>query len=166
MAAISLTGNANGNVVTGNNGDNVIAGGDGNDELTGLGGQDSFRFDTALSEDFNLDVITDFDAADDTIRLDDDIFSSDLLANNSVAGSQFVIGATALDAGDRVIYNSVTGAVYTTATAPAPSRRSSSRSEPCGSGGARARRAESTRPSVVHQLPPRPLLPPAPAPNR
>jgi Ca2+-binding RTX toxin-like protein len=111
-AAINLTGNANGNVVIGNAGDNVIAGGNGDDELTGLGGQDSFLFDTALSEAFNIDSITDFNVADDTIRLDDDIFTSGLLAGNSVAGSQFVIGAAALDAGDRIIYNSSTGAVY------------------------------------------------------
>jgi Ca2+-binding RTX toxin-like protein len=111
-AAINLTGNASGNVVQGNNGNNIINGGDGDDELTGLGGADSFRFNTALSEAFNIDVITDFNVADDTIQLDDDIFSSGLLAGNSVAGSQFVIGAAALDAGDRIIYNDVTGAVY------------------------------------------------------
>jgi serralysin len=60
---------------------------------------------------FNVDVITDFNVADDTIRLDDDIFSSGLTPGNSVAGSQFVIGAAALDAGDRIIYNDATGAV-------------------------------------------------------
>jgi Ca2+-binding RTX toxin-like protein len=111
-AALSLGGNASGNQIVGNNGDNIINGGDGDDEMTGLGGQDSFLFNTALSEDFNIDVITDFNVADDTIRLDDDIFTSGLLAGNSVAGSQFVIGAAALDAGDRIMYNSATGAVY------------------------------------------------------
>ena len=111
-AAINLVGNSSGNIVQGNNGNNIINGGNGNDELTGYDGQDSFQFDTALSAAFNIDEITDFNVADDTIRLDYDIFSSDLLANNSVAGSQFVIGATALDAGDRIIYNSATGAVY------------------------------------------------------
>ena len=110
-AAINLTGNASGNVVRGNNGNNVINGGDGDDELTGLGGPDSFLFDTALSEAFNVDVITDFNVADDTIRLDDDIFSSSL-GLGSVAGSQFVIGAAALDASDRIIYDDATGAVY------------------------------------------------------
>jgi serralysin len=45
-------------------------------------------------------------------RLDDDIFTSGLLAGNSVAGSQFVIGTAALDAGDCIIYNSGIGAVY------------------------------------------------------
>jgi Ca2+-binding RTX toxin-like protein len=108
---INLTGNANGNVVIGNDGSNVINGGNGNDELTGNGGQDSFLFDTALSAAVNVDEITDFNVADDTIWLDDDIFSSSLTPNNSVAGSQFVIGTAALDAGDRIIYNNVTGAV-------------------------------------------------------
>jgi Ca2+-binding RTX toxin-like protein len=110
-AAINLTGNANGNVVIGNSDSNVINGGDGNDELTGLGGLDSFVFDTTLSAAFNIDQVTDFNVNDDTIWLDDDIFSSGLTPNNSVAGSQFVIGPAALDAGDRIIYNSATGAV-------------------------------------------------------
>jgi Ca2+-binding RTX toxin-like protein len=94
---------------TGNDLDNVIAGNCYANVLTGVGGQDSFLFNTPL---INVDEITDFNVDDDTIRLDVDIFSSDLVANNSVAGSQFVIGAGAFDAGDRIIYNSVTGAVY------------------------------------------------------
>jgi Ca2+-binding RTX toxin-like protein len=110
--AINLTGNANGNVVMGNDGDNVINGADGRDELIGRAGQDAFLFDTPLNAALNVDVITDFNVADDTIRLDDDIFSSGLTANNSLAGSQFVIGAAAQDAGDRIIYNDATGAVY------------------------------------------------------
>ena len=111
VGAINLTGNATGNVVRGNNGNNVINGGNGDDELTGLGGQDSFRFDTPLNAATNVDVISDFTIADDTILLDDDIFSSGLTPNNSVAGSQFVIGAEALDASHRIIYNDETGAV-------------------------------------------------------
>jgi Ca2+-binding RTX toxin-like protein len=111
-APINLTGNANGNVVRGNAGANVINGGDGNDELTGLGGADLFLFNTALDATFNVDAITDFNVADDTIRLDATIFSSDLAVGNSVAGSQFVIGDAAGDPNHRIIYNSETGAVY------------------------------------------------------
>ena len=111
VGAINLTGNASGNNLRGNNGSNILNGSDGDDELTGLGGADSFLFDTALSEAFNLDIVTDFNVADDTIMLDDDIFSSSLGLGNISAG-ELVIGAAALDANDRIIYNSGTGALY------------------------------------------------------
>ena len=75
-AAINLTGNANGNQVRGNNGNNVLAGGDGRDTLTGLGGQDSFLFNTAPNAANNVDEITDFNVAADTILLDDAVFSA------------------------------------------------------------------------------------------
>jgi Ca2+-binding RTX toxin-like protein len=115
---LDLTGNETGNVVWGTLGNNVLNGGDGNDTLWGRQGMDSFLFNTALDDetiidaDTNFDDIPDFSVADDTIRLDDDVFSSGLLANNSVAGSQFVIGAAAQDVNHRIIYNDATGAVY------------------------------------------------------
>jgi Ca2+-binding RTX toxin-like protein len=112
VGAINLTGNASGNIVRGNAGNNVLNGGGGNDFLIGLGGQDAFLFNTALNVATNVDVITGFNVLDDTIQLDDDIFSSGLTANNSVASSQFVTGAAALDAGDRIIYDSGTGNVF------------------------------------------------------
>ena len=71
-----------GNIVRGNAGNSVIAGGDGNDCLTGLGGQDRFLFNTALNAATNVDVVTDFNVADDTILLDQDIFSSGLGLGN------------------------------------------------------------------------------------
>ena len=110
-AAINLTGNSSGNVVLGNDGNNVINGGDGNDELTGFGGEDAFLFNTPLSEEFNIDVITDFNVADDTIQLDDAIFSSSLGLGNISAG-ELVIGAAAQDANDRIIYDSNTGELF------------------------------------------------------
>jgi Ca2+-binding RTX toxin-like protein len=115
---LMLTGNETGNEIIGNDGSNTINGGEGDDDLTGRGEEDSFLFNTALDDEMvadaetNIDTITDFDVADDTILLAQTIFSSDLLANNSVAGSQFVIGAAALDANHRIIYNDATGAVY------------------------------------------------------
>jgi Ca2+-binding RTX toxin-like protein len=108
--AIGLTGNSTGNAVIGNNGNNVINGGDGDDWLTGLAGQDSFLFDTALDAAVNLDVITDFNVADDTIQLEQDIFSSNLGLGNIAAG-EFVIGSAAQDANDRIIYDNATGAL-------------------------------------------------------
>jgi Ca2+-binding RTX toxin-like protein len=109
-AVINLTGNASGNVVRGNNGSNILNGGDGNDELAGRAGQDAFLFDTALDAAFNVDVVSDFSVADDTVWLDQDIFSSSLGLGNISAG-EFVIGAAAQDANDRIIYDSGTGAV-------------------------------------------------------
>ena len=109
-AALNLTGNASGNLVRGNYGNNVLNGGDGNDELTGLFGSDTFLFNTSLNAVSNVDVITDFNVVDDTIMLDQAIFGG--IGLGSVAGSQFVIGAAAQDAGDRIIYNDATGAVY------------------------------------------------------
>jgi len=111
MTAINLTGNETGNLVRGNAGNNILNGGAGNDELTGLGGQDAFLFNTALNAATNVDAITDFNVADDTIRLDDAIFSSNLGLGN-ISSGEFVIGAAALDANDRIIYNSNTGALF------------------------------------------------------
>jgi Ca2+-binding RTX toxin-like protein len=111
LSAMNLTGNASANSIWGNHGNNVLNGRDGNDELTGLFGQDSFLFDTTLNGATNVDVITDFNVADDTIMLDDDVFSSSLGLGN-IASSEFVIGAAALDANDRIVYNDVTGALY------------------------------------------------------
>jgi Ca2+-binding RTX toxin-like protein len=110
-ATINLTGNANGNVVIGNIGNNRLGGGGGNDQLTGGNGQDEFLFDTALNAATNVDRITDFNVADDTILLDRDIFSSSLGLGNISAG-EFVIGTTAQDANDRIIYDSSTGALF------------------------------------------------------
>jgi Ca2+-binding RTX toxin-like protein len=107
---IDLTGNATNNIARGNNGNNLLAGGGGNDELTGLGGQDSFLFDTPLDAALNLDVVTDFNVTEDTILLDQTVFSSSLGLGNISVG-EFVIGATAQDANDRIIYDGGSGAL-------------------------------------------------------
>jgi Ca2+-binding RTX toxin-like protein len=107
--AIDLAGNETGNVVRGNNGANVINGGAGDDELTGLGGQDAFLFDTALDAATNVDVIVDFSVADDTIRLDDAVFS--VFATGGLAAERFVVGAAAQDGNDNIIYDDATGSL-------------------------------------------------------
>src|SRR5262245_44694113 len=108
--AINLTGNANGNVVRGNGGNNILNGADGRDDLIGRSGQDSFLFDTPLNAATNVDRILDFNVSDDTILLDDAVFSSSLGLGNISAG-EFVIGTAAQDANDRVIYDSNSGAL-------------------------------------------------------
>jgi serralysin len=107
---INLTGNASGNTVRGNNGHNVINGGDGRDDLIGLGGPDHFLFDTAPNAATNVDRIVDFNVADDTILLENAVFTT-LIPGGLTAG-RFVTGTAAQDADDRVIYNSGTGALF------------------------------------------------------
>ena len=108
IVPINLTGNSSGNVVIGNNGINFLNGGAGDDELIGRGGQDHFVFDTALNAATNVDLLSDFNVADDTIRLNNSVFTG---FGAGVDSNEFVIGAAALDVSDRIIYNSATGAL-------------------------------------------------------
>ena len=110
VAAINLTGNGSGNVVRGNNGANFISGAGGNDQLTGLGGQDTFAFNTTLNAATNVDVISDFSVADDTIQLENDVFVG--LATSGLDATQFANGTAAQDATDRIIYDDTTGALF------------------------------------------------------
>ena len=94
----------------GNNGANLINGADGNDTLIGLGGADAFLFNNLLDAATNVDTITDFNVADDTIQIDNGIF--DGLALGTLSADEFVIGTAAQDAQDRIVYDSATGALF------------------------------------------------------
>jgi Ca2+-binding RTX toxin-like protein len=155
-----LTGNVGNNVLAGlgandtldgSAGDDVLIGGSGVDSLTGGDGRDVFVFDAALG---TVDVIADFDVADDLIALDvgtaifgggaapfdGTLFVQSLEDTNvdpaaismtghtkpceavdytftSASGvcideDTFVIGASADDANDYLVYNDTTGALY------------------------------------------------------
>ncbi len=106
---INLTGNAIGQIIVGNNGSNVIAGAGGNDNLTGGAGKDFFLFNTLPNATTNKDIITDFVAAADTIRLENAVFSG--LQAGTLAADGFFLGTAAQDAEDRIIYNKATGAL-------------------------------------------------------
>ncbi|MGE0700807.1 MAG: GDSL-type esterase/lipase family protein [Hyphomicrobiaceae bacterium] len=99
--ALSITGNGGANTLTGNIGAN---------SLTGGGSADTFVFNTALGGT-NIDTITDFLPVDDTIALENSVMTALGAATGTLAASQFVIGAQALDANDHIIYNSATGAL-------------------------------------------------------
>ena len=114
-----LDGNGASNVLTGLNGSDRLEGNGGNDRLWGGAGDDllfggagsdSFVFDTALNASNNVDIIADFVIADDVIRLDDAVFSG-IGGTGLLTPAAFRIGAAAADANDRIIYNSVTGAL-------------------------------------------------------
>ncbi|WP_198402482.1 calcium-binding protein [Rhodobacter sp. CZR27] len=112
-----LTGNAARNVLNGEGGNDIIDGGAGADVLLGRGGSDiliggigadAFVFDAAIGAE-NLDTIIDFSVPDDTIRLDDVIFTA--LSRGALAAGAFVANASGLaaDAADRIIYETDTG---------------------------------------------------------
>jgi Ca2+-binding RTX toxin-like protein len=108
-AALSLTGNDQGNFIWGTQGDNVIAGRGGNDRLFGYAGADRFLFDTAAGNS-NFDWLDDFQAGTDKIVLDNSVFTA--LADGAFPASAFVAGTAAADADDRIIFDSASGNVF------------------------------------------------------
>jgi Ca2+-binding RTX toxin-like protein len=99
--------------LTGNGVANTLDGGNGNDWLFGGAGRDVFRFSTLLSTTDNVDRIADFTTGTDRIALDMSVFMS--LQVGSLSGDAFyaAAGATAAqDAGDRIIYDTQSGALY------------------------------------------------------
>jgi Ca2+-binding RTX toxin-like protein len=117
-AAINGTGNGSDNVITGNDANNILtggggadhlSGGDGSDSLKGGDGADTFVFDSLLGPT-NFDKISDFSAAEDSISLSQSIFTE--IAEGVLSASAFVIGTSAHDADDRIIYDQATGKIY------------------------------------------------------
>jgi Ca2+-binding RTX toxin-like protein len=114
--ALSITGNASNNSLRGGSGadtldggagSDVLAGGAGADVLTGGLGRDFFLFDTSPGP-ANVDTITDFSVVDDTIRLDDAVFTG-LGAPGTLASSAFALGAAATTGAHRILYDAATG---------------------------------------------------------
>jgi uncharacterized delta-60 repeat protein len=103
-----LTGDGNANSLTGGSGKDTLAGGLGNDVLDGGRGADTFLFDTTAGAG-NVDTILNFSTANDTIRLDQSFYSA--LSTGTLATSDFQTGTAALDATDRIIFDSGTGAL-------------------------------------------------------
>lgn len=112
-ANISGTGNWQNNVIIGNSGNNVLNGRGGLDVLTGGAGSDSFLFVTLVDIWRNRATITDFSVADDTMRLDNAVFTefSTYLWGMTLRAEAFWSSTTGLahDANDRIIYNTATG---------------------------------------------------------
>lgn len=106
---ISGTGNKLANKIVGNIGNNSLNGLAGADTLSGGSGGDTFIFTAALT---SVDVITDFNVAADTIKIDNAVFTG--LAAGALSASAFAVNLTgkAADASDRVIYESDTGKLF------------------------------------------------------
>ncbi|MEO7222334.1 MAG: calcium-binding protein [Devosia sp.] len=115
-----LTGNDSANLITGGNGKDTIAGGKGGDTLAGGKGQD--LLDGGTGKDFflfdvkpgagNADTISGFKPNDDTIRLDDAVFSP--LAAGALPRAAFFSNQTgkAHDRSDRIVYEEDTGKLF------------------------------------------------------
>ncbi len=109
-AARSVSGLGGNDVMISDAGDVIFRGGLGNDTLTGGAGKDAFVFDTAPNKATNVDTITDFSHADDTIRIDNAFFKA-AGKNGKLAKDAFFAGKKAGDAEDRFVYDKASGAL-------------------------------------------------------
>ncbi|WP_442583731.1 calcium-binding protein [Mesorhizobium sp. ASY16-5R] len=107
-----LIGDAAKNVLSGLKVSDAIDGGLGADRLSGGAGKDVFVFSSTLGAS-NVDSITDFSAADDTIQLAKNVFKA-LTAIGPLAVTAFNANASGLagDADDRIIYETDTGKLF------------------------------------------------------
>ncbi|SEJ00294.1 Ca2+-binding protein, RTX toxin-related [Sphingobium sp. AP50] len=106
--AQTLIGNHRNNSLSGMGGNDILIGGAGIDRLTGGDGADIFQFGSPLTD--SGDIITDYVVADDSIILEKAIFTKIPLGALPVGA--FRMGSMALDAGDRILYDSATGVLY------------------------------------------------------
>ena len=106
-----MKGLAGNDTLQGGDGNDQLVGGTGNDVLTGGGGADSFVFDQRDGDD----RITDFTTGEDKIQLSSTLVNSLGGINALLDAGSFHTAAGAVsgaDAGDRLVYNSTTGALY------------------------------------------------------
>lgn len=113
-----FVGGAGNDALGGGLGSDRLAGGFGNDRLSGGAGHDIFVFDTRLGtaktdRNVNFDAVTDFNRVQDSIHLDNAVFTR--LGRGSEANPVklkkgfFTIGSEASDRDDHIIYDRRTG---------------------------------------------------------
>jgi Ca2+-binding RTX toxin-like protein len=108
-----LHGRAGNDILNGGLGHDALHGGAGRDRLTGGLGRDLFVFDTKPNKAANQDRITDYSVKDDSIWLDNAIFTKlgrgTEASPRKISKSYFKVGDRAADKNDYVVYNSKTG---------------------------------------------------------
>jgi Ca2+-binding RTX toxin-like protein len=92
-------------------GNDLLSGGSGADILHGGAGQDAFQFTAQPNGTTNLDTIRDFSVADDTVWLENNVFT-EAGPEGRLKASCFWKGTSAHDATDRIIYDSTEGVLY------------------------------------------------------
>jgi VCBS repeat-containing protein len=107
----ALTGNAGANSLGGMAGADALHGMGGNDTLDGGSGADGFYFETALDAANNVDTISGYNVADDTIFLDSNVFAG-IGADGTLDAAAFALGTVAGDATDRIVYDAGSGNLF------------------------------------------------------
>lgn len=113
--ADKITGLAGSDTISGGAGNDNISGGAGNDTLTGNEGSDYFLFDFAANASSNLDTIIDFVSGTDKLQFSKKIYTGLGKMVGNLTNDQFWASAgqaTAHSLTDRIIYDTVTGALY------------------------------------------------------
>ena len=107
----SLFGGSGNDAIRGDAGNDILYGGSGNDTLYGDAGRDVFVFNMALGST-NVEIIVGFSVVDDTMYLDDAIFTR--LSTGTLTSAAFARNTTGLasDSLDRIIYETNTGRLY------------------------------------------------------
>jgi Ca2+-binding RTX toxin-like protein len=104
-----LNGGTGNDLLRGGGGNDKLNGGAGSDELRGDAGKDNFIFNSALGN--GIDKIVNFSVVDDTINLENKIFTALIGNSRALPVANFIIGNAALDGNDFVVYDSTTGAL-------------------------------------------------------
>jgi len=106
-----LYGSSGSDYLSGGVGDDRLYGAWGNDIFRGGSGKDAFVFYTNPSSTTNIDTIRDFSVVNDTIWLENKVFTA-LGAAGRLASTAFWTGDQAHDETDRIIYDRDDGVLY------------------------------------------------------
>lgn len=104
----NLNGGEGFDTLIGGNGNDFLTGESGADTLTGSKGSDVFYF---FAPNEGVDTIKDFSVKDDTIYVSSFMFGN-LPSGKRISKDQFVLGTSAKDGNDRIIYNKNTGGLF------------------------------------------------------
>ncbi len=98
--------------LAGGAGNDILRGGLGNDVLIGGAGADFFVLDSKPNVRTNVDVLYDFNAAEDTIQLVKGAFAKVASKKGVLPKAAFWVGDRVHDSSDRIFYNKKTGGLF------------------------------------------------------
>ena len=105
----NLSGRAGHDILIGSNASDMLVGAAGNDTITSGAGFDVIAYSLASE---GQDTITDFNVFQDTLQVSAAGFGGGLIAGESIAAAQFVLGTVATTASHRFIFNKPTGQLF------------------------------------------------------